>query len=82
MSDNRQVRRALTNRILAGPGDASLADRRAAFNNCGLAKPVDTLVDKVAKYACKVTDHRRPERGLEYSPSAEESSKAIQLSRV
>ena len=58
MSEIRQARIALTNRILEGAGDASLADRRAAFNNCclAIAKPVDTLVDKVAKHACRVTD--------------------------
>lgn len=56
MSNIRQARSALTNRILEGPGDASLADRRAAFNNSGLAKPVGMLVDKVANDACRVTD--------------------------
>lgn len=55
MSDIRQARRALTNRILEGPGTASLSDRRAAFNNSSLAKPAGTLVDKVAEHACRVT---------------------------
>lgn len=56
MSNIRQARRALTNRILEGPGKASLSDRRAAFNNSGIAKPVGTLVDKVAEHASRVTD--------------------------
>lgn len=56
MSDIRQARSALTNRILEGPGRATLSDRRAAFNNCGLAKPLGTLVDKIAQHACRVTD--------------------------
>ena len=56
MSDIKEARRALTNRILEGPGNVSLSDRRAAFTNSGLANPVSTLVDKVADHACKVTD--------------------------
>ena len=56
MSDIRQARTALTNRILEGPGKASLSDRRAAFNNSGLAESVATLVDKVAKHASRVSD--------------------------
>ncbi len=56
MSDIRQARRALIMRILEGDGQASCSDRRAAFNNSGLAEPAGTLVDKVAKDAYRVSD--------------------------
>lgn len=56
MSDIKQARKALTNRILDGGGRASPADRRAAFNNSGLAEPTGTLVDKVAMHPNRVTD--------------------------
>jgi alkylhydroperoxidase family enzyme len=42
--------------ILEGDGKASHAQRRAAFDNAGLAEPLRTLIDKVAKHAYKVTD--------------------------
>src|SRR6516165_3677963 len=42
-----QARKALVTRILEGDGKASRAQRRAAFNNVGLAKPLNTLIDKV-----------------------------------
>ena len=56
MSDIRQAREALTRRILEGAGKASPSDRRAAFDNSGLAEPVGALVDKVARHAYRVTD--------------------------
>jgi len=56
MSEIRQARKALVARILEGGGKASVAQRRAAFDNAGLAEPLSTLVDKVAKHAYKVTD--------------------------
>jgi hypothetical protein len=56
MSDIRQARKALASRILEGAGKASPSERRAAFNNSGLAEPAGTLVDKVAKHAYRVTD--------------------------
>jgi hypothetical protein len=55
MSDIRQARKALLKRILEGPGKASPSERRAALNASGLAKPIDALVDKVAKHAYLVT---------------------------
>ncbi len=55
MSDIRQARTALAMRILEGDGKASTSKRRAAFNNGGLAEPLGTLVDKVARYAYRVT---------------------------
>ena len=56
MSDIRQARKALTRRILEGDGKASPSERRAAFNNSGLAEPLGALVDKVARHAYRVTD--------------------------
>ena len=56
MSDIRQARTALATRILEGAGRASRSERRAAFNNSGLAEPTGTLVDKVAMHPNRVTD--------------------------
>jgi hypothetical protein len=56
MSDIRQARKALASRILEGNGKASPSERRAAFNSSGLAEPLGTLVDKVARHAYSVTD--------------------------
>ena len=56
MSDIRQARKALARRILEGAGKASPSERRAAFNNSGLAEPLGALVDKVARHAYRVTD--------------------------
>jgi hypothetical protein len=56
MSDITQARRAVVARILDGEGSASHAQRRAAFNNTGLAEPISTLIDKVARHAYTVTD--------------------------
>jgi hypothetical protein len=56
MSDIKRARTALVARILEGEGHASATQRRAAFNNAGLAEPVTTLIDKVAKWSHKVAD--------------------------
>ncbi len=56
MSNITQARKALVARIKQGDGRASHAQRRAAFDNAGLAEPLSTLIDKVAKHAYKVTD--------------------------
>ena len=56
MSDVREAQKALVRRILEGDGTASPSERRAAFNNSGIAEPLGTLVDKVAKHAYRVTD--------------------------
>jgi len=50
------VRRALVARLLGGDGRASIALRRAAFDNAGLAEPLRTLVAKVAGHASTVSD--------------------------
>ena len=54
--DIRHAQTALVRRILEGDGNSSPSDRRAAFNNSGVAEPLGTLVDKVAKHAYRVTD--------------------------
>jgi hypothetical protein len=56
MSDIRQARKALVARILGGPGTASHAQRRAAFEHTSLAAPLGTFVDKLTKHAHEVTD--------------------------
>lgn len=56
MSDITEARKALVARILEGDGKASRAQRRAAFDNAGLAEPLTMLIDKVVKHAYKVTD--------------------------
>jgi alkylhydroperoxidase family enzyme len=56
MSDINRGRRALVARILEGDGRASPSLRRAAFDNTGLAEPLRTLIDKVAKHAYTVSD--------------------------
>src|SRR5215510_401186 len=56
MSAITQARKALVARILEGDGRASRGQRRAAFDNAGLAEPLTTLIGKVARHACQVTD--------------------------
>jgi alkylhydroperoxidase family enzyme len=56
MSDITQARKALVARILDGDGRASRAQRRAALDNAGLPETLTMLIDKVVKYAYKVTD--------------------------
>ena len=56
MSDIREARKALLNRILEGAGSVPSSDRRAAFNLEGLTGPVRTVVEKVAKHPSRVTD--------------------------
>jgi hypothetical protein len=46
----------LVSRLLEGEGLASHAQRRAAFDNTGLAEPLGALIDKVANSAYKVSD--------------------------
>ena len=56
MSNIRNAQMRLVSRILDGDGKASPSERRAAFNNGGLAEPAATLVDKVAKHAFRIAD--------------------------
>jgi hypothetical protein len=52
----RAAHKALVTRILEGDGRASRAERRAAFENAGLAEPLRTLIDKVARQPARVTN--------------------------
>jgi hypothetical protein len=64
----RTLHAALVTRVLDGNGRATSAQRRAAFDNTGLAAPLSTLVNKVARQAYKVTDediHTVSETGLD-----------------
>ena len=56
MSDIRLARKSLARRILEGEGKASCSERRAAFDNSGLAEPISSLVDKVAMHAYRITE--------------------------
>jgi hypothetical protein len=56
MSDIAQAQRALLTRILEGDGEASQAQRRAAFVNAGLSGPLGTLIEKVVRRAYRITD--------------------------
>ena len=52
----RAAQEALVASILEGDGRASRAQRRAVFENGGLAEPLRTLVEKVALQPARVTD--------------------------
>jgi hypothetical protein len=56
MGDITDARRAVVARILEGEGQASREQRKAAFDNAGLAEPIRTLIEKVARNAPTVTD--------------------------
>ena len=52
----RTAHKAVVTRVLEGDGRASRAWRRAAFDNAGLAEPLRTLIDKVARQPTRVTN--------------------------
>jgi hypothetical protein len=56
MSNITNARKVLVTRILEGEGRAPHAQRKAAFDNAGLAEPLRTLIGKVARNARTVTD--------------------------
>lgn len=56
MSDITNAHKELITRILDGDGQASRLHRRAAFDNTGLAEPLRSLIDKVARHAYTVTE--------------------------
>lgn len=56
MIDITRERRALVTRLLEGPGQAPPSDRQAAFEGRPLAGPVRALLEKVVRYAFRVTD--------------------------
>ena len=56
MTDIRQARQGLVQRILKGKGTSSHAQRRAAFDNAELEEPMHTLIEKVARHSERVTE--------------------------
>lgn len=50
-----RLRKAVVERVLHGPGKTAGDQRRAAFDNNGVAEPARSLIDKVAQNAWKVT---------------------------
>lgn len=56
MSDIREARKALLKRVLEGAGNASCAERQAAFSLRGLTGSLAALADKTAHNAAGVSD--------------------------
>ena len=52
----RTAQKAVVTRVLRGPGRAPRAKRHAAFENTGLAEPLCTLIDKVARQPTRITN--------------------------
>jgi hypothetical protein len=51
----KRLRRTVVDRAVGGDGVASVAARRAAFDNCNVDERARALIDKVARNAWKVT---------------------------
>jgi hypothetical protein len=56
MANIGEALKAVIVRILEGDGHASRAERRAAFDDATPGEPLATLIRKVTKRACEVTD--------------------------
>lgn len=56
MTDITKARRALLRRLVEGDGEVPAAQRRAAFENAGLPKPIGAFLEKVARAAHLVSD--------------------------
>jgi hypothetical protein len=54
--DFDKLHKAMVTRILEGEGMASPSQRQAAFDNTNLTGLLETLIEKVANSAYKVTD--------------------------
>ncbi|HEY9003623.1 MAG TPA: hypothetical protein VIM89_19860 [Mucilaginibacter sp.] len=54
--DFKQLYQQLIDRILTGTGKSTLQQRQQAFNNSGLPQPLNSLIEKVAHEAYKITD--------------------------
>ncbi len=52
----RKAHKILITRVLEGEGTATPVQRRAAFDNARLNEPLSILVNKVARYAYRVTN--------------------------
>ena len=56
MTDIKEARLGVIQRVLEGDGQASRTRRRATFDDADLAEPLRTLVHHVATQSWKVTD--------------------------
>ncbi len=56
MAEIREPRKALVTQILEGHGQASHAQRRAAFDNAVLDEPLATLIRKLTNRPHEITD--------------------------
>jgi hypothetical protein len=56
MADVTRHLEAAVKRVLEGKAVASAEQRKAAFDNAGVAEPARALIDKVANHAYKITD--------------------------
>lgn len=56
MKNTAEALQAVVTRILEGEGSASLALRRAAYENAPMEEPLKTLVQGVAMHPHRVTD--------------------------
>jgi hypothetical protein len=55
-ADFENLHQTIVARILKGEGMASPSQRRAAFDNASFEGPLGILIDKVARYAYKITN--------------------------
>jgi alkylhydroperoxidase family enzyme len=56
MEEKPTAPQAVVTRVLEGDGNASRAERRAAFDNATLTEPLQGLISKVAKHPAQITD--------------------------
>ena len=56
MEGGRTAHQAVVTRVLEGGGEASRAERRAAFDDATLIEPLGGLISKVAKHPTQITD--------------------------
>jgi len=57
MKKYQQFYQRLIDNVLTGKGASTVQQRRAAFNNADLQPPLNTLINKVAHEAYKITDN-------------------------
>ena len=56
MEGGRTAHQAVVTRVLEGGGEASRAERRAAFDNTTITEPLRGLISKVAQHPTQITD--------------------------
>ena len=57
MKKYQQLYQSLIDSVLRGKGASTAQQRQAAFNNADLQPPLNTLINKVAYEAYKITDN-------------------------